>query len=128
MPVYTLASGPAQPVILVDPVTGNSVTPGSGGSNPSGDGAVNTGTQSSVAASATDVTILAANTARYGASVYNDSSAICYLLVGSGTSSATNHTVQLNGGAYYEVPYGYTGVLKGIWASATGSARVTEWT
>ena len=127
---YPLATGGnAAPVVLIDPATGYAVTPGAGGGgNPSGDGAVNTGTASSVASSATDVTILAANTARYGASVFNDSSAILYLLVGAGTSSATNHTVQVAPGAYYEVPYGYTGILKGLWASATGSARVTEWT
>jgi len=123
------SGGYANPVVLVDPVTGNAVTPGGGaGSNPSGDGVVGTGTQSSVAGSASDVTILAANSARYGASVYNDSTAILYLLVGAGTSSSTAHTVQLLAGDYYEVPYGYTGILKGIWASATGSARVTEFT
>jgi len=36
--------------------------------------------------------------------------------------------VQMGAGAYYEVPFGYTGALKGIWASATGAARITELT
>lgn len=87
-----------------------------------------TGTQTSVAGSASDVTILAANGGRFGATVYNDSSAILYLLLASGTSSSSNYTVQLGAGAYYEVPFNYSGVLKGIWASATGNARVTEFT
>jgi hypothetical protein len=87
-----------------------------------------TGTQSSVASSATDVTILAANTARLGASVFNDSTAVLYLLSGAGTSSATVYTVQVPSGGYYEVPFGYTGILKGLWAAANGSVRVTEFT
>jgi hypothetical protein len=96
------------------------------------DQAPSTGTQSIVAGSATPVTILAANASRKGAAVFNDSSALLYLLVGSGTCSATVHTVQLAGGQYYELPLCTGGVptviLAGMWASATGSARVTEWT
>lgn len=90
------------------------------------------GTQSTVAGSASDVTILAANAGRKGATVYNDSTAILYLLVGSGTSSTSNYTVQLPAAAFYELPVWpdgiYSGVIKGIWASATGNARVTEYT
>jgi hypothetical protein len=89
-------------------------------------GTAGTGTQSSVGSSATDVTILAANAARLGATVFNDSTAVLYLLLGAGTSSATVHTVQMPSGGYYEVPFGYTGILKGLWAAANGSARVTE--
>lgn len=99
----------------------SSVITGSVSINTSG-----TGTQSSVASSATDVTILAANTSRKGAAVYNDSTAILYLLVGSGTSSTSLYTVQVSPSAYYEIPYNYVGILKGIWASANGNARVTE--
>jgi hypothetical protein len=74
------------------------------------------------------VAVLASNANRLGASVYNDSTAILYLLLASGTSSSTNHSVQLTPGAYFEVPAQYTGAIGGIWASATGSARVTEMT
>lgn len=91
-----------------------------------------TGTQSNVSGSSSDVTILASNANRKGASVFNDSAAILYLLVASGTSSSTVHTVQLLPSDYYELPTFkggvYTGVIKGIWASATGAARVTEYT
>ena len=85
-----------------------------------------TGTQSIVAASASDVTILASNTARFGATVFNDSTALLYLLLANTTSSATVFTTKMPAGSYFEVPFGYTGVIKGIWASATGNARVTE--
>lgn len=88
-----------------------------------------TGTQTSVAGSASDVTILAANTSRKGATISNDSSAILYLLLGSGTSSTTNYSVKLFQDDVFELPAPvYTGIIKGIWASATGSARVTEQT
>lgn len=84
-----------------------------------------TATLSNVASSASSVTILAANTSRLGASVYNDSTALLYVKLGT-TASSTSHTVQVTAGAYYEVPFNYTGIITGIWASATGSARVTE--
>ena len=86
-----------------------------------------TATLSNVSASASSTSILAANTSRRSFSVYNDSSAILYLKLGA-TASATSHTVQLAAGAFYECPisWGYQGAVDGIWASATGSARVTE--
>jgi hypothetical protein len=87
-----------------------------------------TGAETNVAASATDVTVLAANAARRGATVFNDSTVLLYLLLAAATSSATVFTVKLSGGGYYEVPFGYAGIIHGIWESATGSARVTELT
>lgn len=87
-----------------------------------------TGTQSSVAGTVTaDTTILASNAARMGAAVYNDSTAVLTLLVGAGTQSATVFTLKIAAGGYYEVPFKFTGRLAGNWASATGSARVTEY-
>lgn len=85
-----------------------------------------TATTSSVADSATSVSLLAANTARVGATVYNDSTEALYLKLGA-TASLTDFTVKLVAGAYYEAPYGYVGAIDGIWAAnASGSARITE--
>lgn len=88
-----------------------------------------TATLSNVASSATSVTILAANTSRKGAAIYNDSTQILYVKLGT-TASTTSHTVQMAAGTYYELPAPniYTGRIDGIWASANGSARVTELT
>lgn len=91
-----------------------------------------TGTASSVPASATVVTLLAANAARKGATIYNDSATeVLSVFLGAG-ASATQFTVKLAAGAsiggYYEVPYGYTGIITGIWTAAVGNARVTELT
>ena len=89
-----------------------------------------TPTQSSVAGSASSVTLLASNSARLGATIYNDSSALLYVKLGA-TASTSSFTAILSGnsggyGGYFEVPFGYTGVIDGIWASATGNARITE--
>jgi hypothetical protein len=81
-----------------------------------------------VAASVTNVTLLAANTARRAAYYYNDSTAVLYLKLGA-TASATSHTVQIPGGGFYELPtslYVYVGIVDGLWASATGAVCVTE--
>lgn len=91
-----------------------------------------TATLSNVSASASSVTLLSANANRLGATITNDSTADLYVKFGT-TASATSFTVILDGVAgvaksYYEVPYNYTGRIDGIWASATGAARVTELT
>ncbi|MBA3678576.1 hypothetical protein H0W80_00010 [Candidatus Saccharibacteria bacterium] len=84
------------------------------------------GSPVSVAASATSINLLAANTQRLGASIFNDSTATLYVKMGT-TASTTSHTVQLVGGAFYELPEPmYLGIVTGIWASATGSARISE--
>lgn len=81
---------------------------------------------STVAASATSVTLAALNTNRVWLSIYNDSTAILYVKTGA-TASSSSYTVQMAGGSYYEFPQPcYTGVVDGIWASATGHARMTE--
>jgi len=88
--------------------------------------------QSTVASSASSTTLVAANTGRHGATIYNDSTALLYLKLGA-TASTTSFTAVLTGtqsgvGGYYEVPFGYTGIIDGIWVSATGNARITELT
>ena len=84
-----------------------------------------TGITSNVVSSASSVTLLAANTSRFGAMIFNDSTAVLYVKLGA-TASATSYTVKMDAGDYFEVPYEYTGIIDGIWASATGSARITE--
>jgi flagellar basal body rod protein FlgF len=84
-----------------------------------------TATLSNVAASATSVTLLASNANRKAATIWNDSTAILYVKFGT-TASTTSCTVKLIADAYYEVPGGYTGLVDGIWASATGTARISE--
>lgn len=91
--------------------------------------APSTGTQSNVASSATDVTVLASNANRKGAYIYNDSTQVLYLLLSNAVSSTTVFTQKLAAGDAFSLSPGtYSGVIKGIWASANGFARVTEFT
>lgn len=82
---------------------------------------------SSVAASTSSVVLLPSNGTRLGATVYNDSSAFLYVKLGS-TASSTDYTIKLFPLSYYEVPYGYTGEIDGIWADVGGFARIDELT
>lgn len=84
-----------------------------------------TGTPTNVAGSATSVQLLATNTSRLGAYIFNDSSAVMYVKLGTGatTSSYCSKVFPDTG---WPVPFGYTGVVEAVWESATGNARVTE--
>lgn len=85
-------------------------------------------TRSNVPAAAGDTLLLAANAARKGATIYNDSSSILYLALGSATSSTTSFTLEVAPGGTYELPpvSMFTGQIRGLWATATGNARITE--
>lgn len=89
-----------------------------------------TATLSNVSASALSVTLLASNASRLGGSIVNDSTAILYILLGTGTASTTNYSYAIEGkttvGGVFEIPPGFTAQITGIWSSATGAARVTE--
>ena len=83
----------------------------------------------SVADNAANVTLLAANANRLGASIKNDSSARLFIKLGA-TATTASHSAMLEQNGYYEVPSGYTGIIDGIWASDPndGAARITELT
>lgn len=86
-----------------------------------------TSATTAIASSISAVTLLAANTARKGASIYNDSTQALYVLRGTGTASVTNYSLQVAPGGYYELPaVAPCDVLKGVWPVANGYARVTE--
>jgi hypothetical protein len=85
-------------------------------------------TLSNVSSSASNVTLLAANTDRIGVLVVNDSTATLYLKYGA-TATSSSYTVKMEPGSYWEMPQPiYTGIIDGIWSSANGAARITELT
>jgi hypothetical protein len=90
-----------------------------------------TTTVAGVASSASSVTILAANAARLGAVIVNSSTAILFLRYSSTAASNASggYTVSVAAtGGVHTLPFGYTGQITGIWASANGFANVTELT
>lgn len=89
--------------------------------------ATQSATLANVNSSASSVTLFAATGGVKGRAVFNDSTAVLYLKFGA-TASTTSYTVQLAAGDYYEFPHPcYGGVVDGIWASANGAARTTQW-
>lgn len=94
-----------------------------GGSSPTGfaNAALTT-----VPANVASVTLLASNSARRGAFIYNEGTAILKLAFAA-VASATAFTITLTGNALYEFQFPmYTGIVTGIWDAATGNARITE--
>ena len=79
-----------------------------------------------VAGSTSNVTLLASNANRLGASIYNDTNKDLYLKLGA-TASTSSFTVVVPRRGLYEVPFGYPGIIDGLWASGvSGAALVTE--
>lgn len=86
-------------------------------------------TRTAVVSSATEVSLLALSTARYGATVFNDCDKTLYLALGTVAASTSSYTCQIPAGGYYEVPFGFCGAIRGIWAAGpTGNAVITELT
>lgn len=135
--VQAVCSAYTSGYIVVTIIAGESAVSGPGGN--SGGGAVtqsgtwyftpvvaSSETLSNVASSASSVTLLSSNAARRGATIVNDSTAVLYAKFGA-TASATSYTYRLPAYSTLELPVPiYTGVIDGIWDSATGNARVTE--
>lgn len=72
--------------------------------------------------------LAAANASRKGLMIYvRPGGGDLYLLFGSGTASDTSKSLTIVAGAYYEVPFNFTGELTAI-LSAAGFADVTELT
>lgn len=88
-----------------------------------------TATCTQIADSASSGQFLASTAGRLGASIQNTSSAVLYVKLGT-TASVTDFSARLVQYSYYEVPYGYTGRIDGIWASdpGDGAAVITELT
>jgi hypothetical protein len=85
-----------------------------------------TATLANVSASASSVTLQASNTSRKALVVVNDSTVLLYVKYGS-TASTTSYSYRLEAGETLREDL-YTGIVTGIWASATGAARMTELT
>ncbi|MEH2377616.1 MAG: hypothetical protein V7K27_01745 [Nostoc sp.] len=86
-----------------------------------------TSTPSTVASAITSGIILAANSNRKGATIWNDSTTNLFIQFGA-TATTSAFTAKLFAGGYYEIPFHYTGIISGIWSSVNGNALVNELT
>ena len=81
----------------------------------------------SVNSAASSTTILASNANRKGAIIVNTDVNALYLDLTGGTAATTRYAKSLVTGEQYEVPFGLTGLITGIWAAdGAGAALVTE--
>jgi hypothetical protein len=69
-------------------------------------------------------TIATASTGRLGCTIFNSGPGTLHVILGTATASTSNFTARLSAGDYYEVPFNYTGLIGGIFATA-GTAEVT---
>ena len=76
--------------------------------------------------SITSATLIASNTSRRMLTIQNTGAGILYVLFGTGVASATNFSLQMNSGDFYECDY-YNGQVNAIFATA-GTAYVTSLT
>lgn len=123
--LYDVMEGNNVKVVMIVGADGQIKDPEAGGGG--GGGPVNgaTSTVTSVPASIVSVQLLAAEANRIEAIIRNDSvSESLYVKYGSAASS-TSHTVELIPGDSLVVDK-YTGIIHGIWTSATGDARITQ--
>jgi hypothetical protein len=104
--------------------------------NPDGTSvASSSSTSSSTSTSATSVsvtdsntTILATNTSRKMASIYNEGAETAYVKLGA-SATTSSYTIPIVSSGYYELPKPiYTGVIDAITASGTATLRITEFT
>lgn len=79
-----------------------------------------------IAGTAGNLILLDANPNRIGAAFFHEAGGgALYLKLGS-SSGTFDYTLQIPPNSYYEVPFGYSGTVSGIWALAGGSVQVTE--
>lgn len=85
-------------------------------------------TTSAVLATTSPSILLPANPDRVGATIFNAS--IIDLQIDFDESIGTPRAVPISSRAYYELPFGYTGVITGVWESADpeGTAEIREFT
>lgn len=86
-----------------------------------------TGTITSVPLAIASTTALAANSARKGFIIYNDSLAMVFLAFAA-TASTTAFSTKIQAGAEYEPGEDYTGIITFVASAAVGNLRVTEFT
>ena len=120
------AGTPASGVVTVQGITSGTPIPISGTvtANPQ---TSSTATLTSVAASTTTESLLASNSSRKALSLYNDSISAVYVAFAA-TASSSAYSVKMQPNSFFENSILYQGAVSGIWVTATGNMRITEYT
>lgn len=80
---------------------------------------------STINASTTNVLLVSSSYSRKGLTIWNNSSSNLYIDYASDVS-ASYFAIKILPNGSYELPYGYTGEIHGIWDAATGQAFIRE--
>lgn len=75
-----------------------------------------------------DTLLIAANPARKGLFIYNNSDSPLHVGLGTTPVSLTDGTLIISSHSGWNIPFNFTGEIRGIWEAATGDARITELT
>jgi hypothetical protein len=91
-------------------------------------GPASSSSMTNVTASATSGVLLAANTSRLHATIWNDSDSALYLNYGGTAIIATACRYKIDPDDTWEMPFRYTGAIHGIWSGSTpaGTGRCAE--
>ena len=88
-----------------------------------------TATRSAVASGIVSVTILSANAARKGATIFNSDANPLLLDLSGGVAAATRCQIRLLQYQTHALAFGFTGLITGIWEiDGVGQADVVEFT
>lgn len=113
-------------VVITEPLPAGTNALGSVSVSNFPSGSVTTSNITSVVASTSSVVLLPANASRRSATIFNDSTSNMFVSFGS-AASLSNFTVRLKPTDYYEFPLPvFLGSVNAIWTTATGNARITE--
>lgn len=85
-----------------------------------------TATRTTVAASLTSVTVVAANPVRRGLVFFNNSDASVFLGLGSTATTTADFTIEIPSHEGWTCPYNYDGPVQAVWLALTGALQVTE--
>lgn len=78
-----------------------------------------------VLSSLTSISIMNANQNRKGGTIYNNAGTPVFVKLGTAATTSV-YTLAMQSNDYYELPFGYVGVVAGISASNAGIINVTE--
>lgn len=89
-------------------------------------GSTTTATVARVATSTTSATLLAAGGGQRSTIVVNESAGNLYLLLGTGTASASNYSLKMATNTATTVE-GFDGAFQGVLDAGSGNAQITTW-
>jgi hypothetical protein len=113
-----------QNIVIADPTIAANVATVSPNGNLNVAPNSTTGTHTNPTITSSSSTIVATSTSTVGVAIYNSSTVIVFLGIGF-TPTSSSYTIPIEPNVYFEVPYGFSGIINAITAGASGAIQVT---